>query len=61
MPALSQQDDVLPGEYGVFQLGDDGLFEAYNAGEHQFFGPYLGDQVFANLMADGEDLVSAGA
>ena len=60
LPTLSQQDDVLPGEDGVFQLRDDGLLKAYNAGEDQLLCPYLGDQVFANLMADRKDLVAAG-
>ena len=59
LPALAQQDDVLAGQDGVFQLGNDRLVEADDAGKHRLLGAYLGDQVPAHLLAHRNRLVTA--
>ena len=45
LPPLAQEDDVLPGKDGVFELRDDGVLEADDAGEGDFFGPNFRNQV----------------
>ena len=61
LAALAQQDDVLAGQDGVFQLGDDGLLEADDAGKDWLFGADLGNQVAADFLAHGDGLVAAVA
>ena len=58
---FAQQDDVLAGEDGVFQLGNDGVVEADDAGEYGFLGADFGNQVVADFGADGDGLIAAGA
>ena len=48
---FAQQDQVLAGQDGVFQLGDDGVLKTDDAGEHDLLGPHLGHQVSAHLLA----------
>ena len=59
LPPLAQQNDILPGQDGVFQLGNHRLLKADDAGEDDFFGADFGDEVMADFLADGPGLVAA--
>ena len=61
LAALAQQDDVLAGQDGVFQLGDDGLLKANDAGEDRLLGADFGNQVAADFLAHGHGLIAAVA
>ena len=61
LAAFAQQDDVLAGQDGVFQLRDNGLLEADDAGEHRLFGADFGNQVAADFLAHGHGLIAAVA
>ena len=59
LAALAEEHDVLPGEDGVLDLRDDGLFIADDAGEDVFARAHLANQVLAHLLLDGEHPVAA--
>ncbi len=52
LAALAQEDDVLPREDGVFDLGQDGVFVADDAGEKLRAGLETHDEVVAELLLD---------
>ena len=52
LAAFAKKDDVLPGENGVFDLRDNGLFIAYNPRKDVFPSPDLLYQIFAQLFFD---------
>ena len=59
LPALPQEDDVLSGQEGVLQVGDDRLLEADDAWQMVCLAstnPF--DEVLAQLLLDGQDLVA---
>ncbi|GAA4223219.1 hypothetical protein GCM10023075_15930 [Streptosporangium album] len=39
----------MPGEQGAFQMGEDGVVEAHDAGEPRLSGPETGQKVLADL------------
>jgi len=49
LPALAQQDDVVTGDQGPFQLWQHGAAEAVHAGPRVLAGGQLGEQVVADL------------
>lgn len=61
LSALAEEDDVLAGEDGVDDVGDDGFVVAVDSWEKGLAGADFGDEVFPHLFADGEDAVSGGA
>ena len=61
LTAFPQQDDVLPGQDCVLQLGHDGLFEADDALEHRVLPLHMLHKVAAHLFADRYNLVPAPA
>src|SRR5579884_170271 len=58
LPALAQENDVLARENGVFNLRNNGLFIADNAGEKFFPIPNLLYQVFSHFLLNREDPIS---
>jgi len=52
LPALAKKDDVLPGENGIFDLWDNGLFIAYNPRKDVLPSTDLLYQIFAQLLFD---------
>ena len=60
LPALAEEDDVVPGEQGALELGADGLLEADDAGEGRLPGPQPVDEVRADLGLDAARLVPRG-
>ena len=61
LPALSEEDDVLSGEDGVFEVGDDGIFVADDPREVLLVLLDSSDQVRAHLLLDGLRGVSGAA
>ena len=59
LPSLAQQDYVLTGENGVFQLRYYRFLEPDDAGKDDFLGANPVNQVVAYLFADGANHVSA--
>ena len=45
LAALAQEDDVLPGQHGVFHLGDDRVLKAHDAGEERGALSHAGHEV----------------
>ena len=58
LAALAQKDDVLPGQDGIFNLGDDGIFVAYNTGEDFLPAPNVLNEIFAQLLFHREYFIS---
>ena len=54
LSALAQEDDVLPGEYGVLHLGNDRVLIPHDAGEQGAPLAHAGHQVPADLLPDGQ-------
>ena len=61
LAALAEQDDVVPGEQGPLELGQDGLAEPDDAGEGVLARPHPGEQVVPDLFLDAAVRVAAGA
>ncbi len=61
MAAFAEEDDVLAGEEGVLEGGDDGVVEALDVGEEGLAGLEALDEVLAQFITDGEDGVASGA
>ena len=60
LTALAQEDEVVAGQDGVLQLGDDGLLEAEDAGHERLaLGDELG-RVAAHLLGHRDGLPAAG-
>src|SRR5205085_9327560 len=59
LSTLAQQHDVLTGEYGVLDLGDDRVVVADDAREKLFAVAHLGQEVLAHLLLDGENAILA--
>ena len=59
LAAQAQEEHVVPGEDGVLDLGDDGLFVAEDVGKKRLAGPELGDQVAPHLVLDRLDPIAA--
>ena len=58
LSALAEQDYVLSGQNGVFELRDDGLIESDDPREQYIVVSYPGYQVFAHLLLDRKYLVA---
>src|SRR6266581_1782053 len=59
LPALAQEHDVVPGEHGVLDLGDDRVVVADDAGEDALAPPHAPEEVLPHLLADREHPVSS--
>ena len=56
LPPLAQEDDVVPGQQGVLQLGEDGVVVAEDAGDQRSAGRDAPGGVGADLVLDGAGL-----
>src|SRR5436309_2097067 len=54
LPALAQEDHVVPGEDRVLDLGDDGVIVADDAREDALAPAEAGEEVLPHLLADRE-------
>ena len=61
LPALAEQDDVVPGNDGALQLGQHRLPEPDDPGESVFAGSHPGQQITPYLLLDGQVLMPARA
>src|SRR5205823_9810076 len=61
LAALAEQDDVMPGDQGALEMGQDALAEPDDAGEGVLARPHHGEQVVPDLFLDAAVLVAAGA
>ena len=61
LAALAEQDDVVPGDQGTLEVGQDGLAEPDDAGEGILARPHHGEQVVPDLFLDAAVRVAAGA
>ena len=61
LPALAEQHEVVAGEQGALDLGDDGVVEADDAGQGRGAGGEAGDEVLADLGLDAAVDVPGGA
>jgi hypothetical protein len=59
LAALTEQDQVMPGYEGSFEMGQDGFVEAHDAWETGLARSESGQQVFADLGFDGAMNVAA--
>ena len=53
LAAEAQEDEIVPGEQGVHQAGDDGGVVADDAGKQLLTGAEHADQIVAHLVLDG--------
>ena len=61
LAALAEQHEVVAGEQGRLELGQDGLVEADHAREGVLAGAQPGEEVVADLRLDAAVLVAGGA
>ena len=61
LAAFAEQDDVVPGDQGPLEVGQDGLVEPDDAGEGILSGPHHGEQVLPYLCLDAAVYVTARA
>ena len=61
LAALAEQDDVVPGDQGPLEVGQDGLAEPDDAGKRVLARPHHGEQVVPDLFLDAAVHVAAGA
>ncbi len=61
LAALAEQDDVVPGDQGTLEVGQDGLAEPDDAGKGIPTRPHHGEQVVPDLFLDAAVRVAAGA
>ena len=61
LAALAEQDEVVPGDQGAFQVGQDGLAEPHDAGEGVLSGSQHGEQILPDLVLDAPVYVTACA
>src|SRR5581483_4494459 len=59
LAALAEENHVLPGHHGVFELRDDGLLVAHDARKQLLARPDQAREVAAHLLLDGDHLVLA--
>ena len=52
LPALAEQDDVVPRDQGALEVGQYGLAESDDAGERILAGSHHGQQVFSYFRPD---------
>ena len=55
-----QKNDVMVGQEGVHQLGEDRLLKAMDQGKEGLAGLQTGDEVLFQLLLDGQVLVYGG-
>src|SRR5919107_853839 len=60
LAALAEQDEVVAGDEGPLDLGDDGVLEADHAGQAGLAGADAGEQVGADLGLDRPEGGSVG-
>ena len=58
---FAEEEQVVPGEQGEVDLGNDGVFVADDAGEEFFAGLQHAEEVVADLLLDGLGHPAAGA
>ena len=61
LAAFAEQDDVVPGDQGALEVGQDGLAEPDDAGEGILSGPHHDEQVVPYLFLDAAVYVTARA
>src|SRR6185312_3059869 len=61
LAALAEQDDVVPGDQGPLEVGQDGLAEPDDAGKRVLARSHHVEQVVPDLFLDAALRVAAGA